>query len=749
MKAYKFLVVFLLLLNYGCAVSFAEKSMDPAQSLVRQNIDTEKERAMQLAKENKLDESLKIFQKIYDGTQPKITFDYITVLHWAGKNSEAFAIYEKNISLNYPEYMNKNLAAICYRIGKYDQSINFIKPYVDLGDKQAQLLLAQNYYLSGRKALAMETYDMILAKDSQKIDVYRSMSDMALAAQAHREATKYLQSALQLAIEEKSNTTLIYNLVADLANAYINSANFESAIVLLDQYVYSEHASQSMKGNYILALKEFKQYKKAISASKKLWNNYNDMPPFALKFLLACYQELGKYDEAEAIIKNLKSDNDDKGMDNTHALAFLYAISGNPDQSLTLYQTILEKGTVPLADIIRDADSFLNADKYQIGKGLFDLILAKKPEETAIRLRYADTLTGRNQNLAAMKQYLVLSNTLSGLQGLVKTNVLLGDYKSAKKYLTLLKKLYPENSLLAEATYRDRFKAYLGMGLPYEDSYKSITTLPANTNFEVNLDNNFWALGEFGRGSIDQYPNRGENTDQRKKISYTTTRVGLRYGDSKVGATAMVGEILGTKSDTTFQINTHYDFTDRQRVYFNYSRNPIIDVDTLDNPDNKFNVDEFSLNYRYKRNNQETFNLGVAQGSVSDGNTISSFTLSQDLLFKNDFQRTIYWRRTFFKNQVNEYESPELREAFGIGYQKNFPAYKGRVILLGVFNWERDYPDKIGFSPYQRISYDWIFNNRQTLTFAFEYGLHSKEFFGGDGLSFSYRKYEMYYNIFW
>lgn len=745
MKNYKILIAFLLILNHSGAMVFAEG----LPAIQNHNIDAKKDQAIQLAKENNFYEALKIFSQIYDGTQPKITFDYITVLHWAGKNDQAFAIYQQNASLTYPDYMKKTLAAVCYRLGKYDLSIEFIKPYADDGEQQAQLLLAQNYYRSEKKALALETYDLILAKDSQKIEIYRNMSDLALSMQEYREASKYLQSALQLAIEQKADNTIIYNLVADLANAYINSANFEAAILLLDQYVYNKPASQSMKGNYIVALKEFKQYKKAVNASKKLWTDYSEMPPFALKFLLTCYQELGRYDEAEKIIKNLKSDTNLTGMDNNHALAFLYGISGKHDEALVLYQQIIIEGAVPLTDIIRDADDFLNLDKYRIGKGLFELIIAKNPTNTSLRLRYADALSGRNQHLAAMKQYSYLANTLEGLQGLVKTSVLLGDYKSAKKYLMILKKLYPENSLLAEAIYRDRFKAYLGIGLPYESSHKNITTLPMETNFETNLDNNFWLLGEIGRGSVDQFPAIGENTEQRKKISYTTSRIGLRYGDSKISVGATVGKVFGTKTDTTYQLNSAYNFNDRERLYFNYSRSPIIDVDTLDNPTNKFNVDEFSLTYRYLLNNRETFNIGVSQGFVSDNNRISSFSISQDLIFKNDFQRSIYWSRSFFRNQVVEYESPELREDFGVSYQKMFPAYKGRWTLLFAMNWERDYPDKIGFNPYQRVSYDWLFNNRQSLTFAFEYGLRSNEFFGGDGLRFSYRKYEMFYNMFW
>lgn len=720
----------------------AEPSQNAIKKVAQQERKTLKGNAIELARQGSYEEALNIFANLYesDKTDSETAFDYLTILHWAGENSKAVSIYESiTTGIEIPVYAQLNASAAYYRLGDYNKALAAIKPAIDKGDRKARLFEAELYMRCGNSLKSQERYEALLAENPLDIEVYHSRAYAALAVSDYRQEAADLERAIRIIPDTGDKLMQLRRYHDDLAAAYINMGRPDKAIAILKPYIGGKSVNASMSGNYILALKDMAKYNQAVKTAKKLWPDYSQGPIFGLRALAECDIQLKNTAEAVQIYKHIVS-RDPANDSHKLTLAFGLLLDGRVADGLNEYEKLLKTDSSYIDIAISDAKSFLNAEKYLQGKALFKLIIRLFPDQPVYRQEYADMLVRKQHYRAALQQYQELATIketeLAGLTGIVRTAIVLDDYKKAREAMEQITYKYGRSKTVAAISqYDSRPKGDADISYSFNKNHKGQQTKEERITAEQNVTDNYWLMTEFKRTRLDDF-----NTGVSGII--TEGLLGFRYREDKLGVTAW-------PRNYTIQ----YDADDQRHLTLQYDKSYVMDANAVAAPGGPIMARNYSINYAWQPNTMETYQVGVSRGFFTDNNQAKSFSLNHTITLYNrnglNKTRNMYWNRTWNKEQDVVYESPQIREGTGIGW--TFIRYLpgGNLSAQTVMNWERDYPEKLSFSPYVRVEYNRDMSPDHTFTLGTEYGLRSDDMWGKGGLRFSYRQFDFLYRITW
>lgn len=712
------------------------------------------EKAIKLAREQQFPEALSTLRWLHE-TEPanqNITFDYVTVLHWSGNEEAAIKLYEQLPVARIPDYVRHNMVDAYYKIGDYDKARSTLYSLANRENQQNKLREAEILMHLGEQSKSQAIYEELIRRDSKDVEIYLSRGAMAISVADYRQAVWSLEQALRLIPQIPENKMRIRQIKADLAIGYINLRQSARAIPLLVPYVNSKTASNSMQGNYIVALKEMGKNQLVTTEGKRLWPDYTKAPLFALRAVAECYIQLKKNSKAIELYQQMIAMTPDDVIDQS-SLAFHLMLEGKLIQGLEAYNQLMTKHPETVTLAVKDATSFLSTEKYVIGKSLFELVIHHFPSEALYRRQYADVLAKNYLYKSAYNQYASISQTADfqviGLTGMTKMALVLDDYKTAQLTLDTLKKKYGSSKAVAavDTQYNEHPHWRVDDYFTFNTSYKNKQTRDWNTTAEQYIKGNYWLLAGYGSTRLDDLGNNVHQVTNSRSI-------GVRYNDLNQKTELWYSQNDNGTSFDTFRLSSEHNITDQLGIKVGVSRSPVADARAF-NPVNGSPISSNNYDVTLSKNlsKRESISLACNRSLYTDGNQSRGYSLDHNytLYSKGDnaLTRKLYWNRAWFGRQNLVYESPSLRESVGSEWIVRHNVVQGYWQGKFTANWDRDYPDSLAFNPYARLEYYHDFSPRQSIRIGTEYGLRSNSALGKGGFKYSYRQYDALFTVTW
>ena len=143
-------------------------------------------------------------------------------------------------------------------------------------------------------------------------------------------------------------------------------------------------------------------------------------------------------------------------------LAFALMLDGKMLQSLSTYDALLSESPANGEKVASDAKLFIATEHYTAGKSLFEMLIARFPDQVDFRRQYADSLAAKKLYRSAYRQYQAIAGLPSaevvGLSGMARMALALDDYPQARAALDTLTEKYGRSSAVAaiSSAYTDR-----------------------------------------------------------------------------------------------------------------------------------------------------------------------------------------------------------------------------------------------------------------------------------------------------
>jgi len=712
------------------------------------------EQAVALARQGNYDEAITLLDwlKKQDPKDLNITFDYITILAWAGHIEAAIKNFEALSVQDIPDYVRLNISDAYRRAGKLEQAMAAIQPVADKGDRKAKVKLAELWLEKGDKGKSYELYDELIAENKQDIQTYLSRADNSMRRQEYPQAAADYKMALRLIPDDEANSALRRRIAGELAAAYINLDQPTQAVAVLQPYIANRTATKNMEGNYILALRNSRQARLAVYMAGLLWPKLADAPIFGLQALADCYVELKDYGQAINIYNHLAARSPDHER-YQFLEAFYCLLAGKTWQGLALYDELLATYPDQAAVAINQAGSLIATGHLVPGRALFELIVNKFPDTAVYRQQYAEELARSGLNLAAYQQYYALAQMpdgeAAGLTGMLKTALVVNDYQKARQAYEALAGRHGKSKAVAAimAQYGERRLGQLDARYIYNTSYKQLSSRQWQIYGEQNGGDNYWLMADSRRYWLNDW-----GANERQILD--SNNIGIGYSGGKNEYTLWYGQTNAKTTFATWSARIAHSVHDRLKLGFEAYRAPVLDVQAL-SPLNGGPVmaDGYSLSLAYQANAKDTYTLALNREFYTDENQTFGFSLAQT---KNLFSRGnmslarfLTWSRSWYSKQDLVYESPSLREAAALGWDLIINRPNGYWYGRLALNWDRDYPDPLALNPYLRVERAFNFGPDRLLLLGTEYGARTDDALGRGSSRFGYRQFDLLYRMVW
>lgn len=708
------------------------------------------------ARDGKYEHAISVLEDLYlsDKNDLKSAYDYMTILHWAGKNEQAIDVYEQNLYDFVPEYVALNIASAYYRLNQYDRALVLLYPLVEKKNIEAMTLQGQIYIKQNNPNMAEEVFDKIVG-DAEPEEVLRIKTETAIGLNNWQWPAALWRRAL---IEKDrglyTNISRI-DLVDKLAIAYLRIGRDRDALKLLQPYIENRTASVNMIGNYIIALRRMHLYVKAIDVYRAFFGGEENVPVFILREIAECFYEQSEYIVAAKIYNYIQTKGYAEREDKFRLGYIACHTKKYGDIGVSAYEELLEKykSDDTITRILVDAQRLLQKGKLKRAGKLYEKLANN--DERFYRL-YIDDLIREEQYQTAwhVAQKMAKSNSKElsciALEKLVSIAIAKRDYQVAASYKKILSQKLSEEYSYSEAAgnYKNRLQGEMYV---YADAFNDDDD---SDSYEIGvygtqyLGDSIWGELESGRYYVKEHG---------RTISVDVNKLGLRYSANKfdnfIGTNlfhSLSDDKIGLSVDSRFRPD------DRQEVHFTYDYAPVIDADALEYERGSVFADEFALRYTYYVNQLESYYVELKQNNYDFDNKMKGWQIGQELQLYNDFdkertlKRSIFWGRNRYSNQDVPYTSPELQESIGINWKwgKKLNENQKFFHILG-FNWERDYPDKLTLNPLFRIEYERDFSDHQYITVGMGYELKSQNWLGKGSWKFNNSSLYFNYNLTW
>lgn len=716
--------------------------------------------AIALARKQNYPEALQLLKQLYesDSRDKQVLYDYIAVLQWSGDNRAAVDLFTTVAPEQPPDYVLTSVGGAYYQLGDFAQAASCYQRAAEQGNAQARLWQAQSLYRNGDRAAAEALYGQLLRQAPADGQILRSRGLMYMQAQAYELAAADFAKALTLAAgQDKADTKR--ELEYDMAVAYLRLGDPAKAIVLLRPYVESGQANVFMQADYILALKDYQDYKAAAAAGSRLWPDWRQVPVFGLQAYADVYVRLGERKKAIPLYEHVLT-RDANAQGAKLSLAFSYMMTGNTAGGLAMYEQLITGSPVLINTALDDANYYITQGKEQAGTALYTLLINRYPDNSLYRQEYANALAGSGQPRAAYYQYRALAQTsqgqAAGLAGMVNTALAAGDNQAAAQAAGVLRDTYADNLLAAAAVkdFDNRRQGQMTTGFSLTNDYHHIERQNWQFGSEQALAGNFSLYTEMNRDTVAD-----KGADLRTTVNTKALGLGVRNLNSEVQAWYLLHQNNGNFSG--YRLTSSYYPSDHVSLGLAVSRRPLAYSPESLNPElsgvaeGRIMTNDYAVTASISDGKTNTYEAGYTRSLYSDANQVNSYNASWSKQLQNNERqeayRTLYWNYSAWQRQRPElYDSPTARDTAGVSWTKRWKYNKHYWEASGAVEWGRDRPEATELQPHARLEYGFTPASDNVLRLAAEYGTRSDR---ADRHytpnRFSYLSYEINYQRSW
>jgi tetratricopeptide (TPR) repeat protein len=353
--------------------------------------------AVTLARNENFVDSLQLLRWLYQNAadDQTIIYDYIVVLNWAGNNDEAVDVFEKVNLVNPPQYVLNSVAGAYYRLQKYQTALIYAQEAAAQENPPSLILLAQINYGLGNYKKGNEIYNRLLKANPKDLELLRNRASVEMQTKQYEDALDDFNQVELLSADLPNAQDIKRSLDHDMAVAYIRENDEPQAILLLRPYIEAGTTDVFIQSDYILALRNYRDYKTAIQAGTRLWLDWKKIPIFGLQALGDCYLYSGDMDKALQIYSSIltRSPNLNGAKEGK---AFVYMMTGKLDKGCALYDSLIITDTAVADVVLNDAYYFYKQGIFEASNRLYALLVKHFPSNAVYRDAYAKSLSTNN-----------------------------------------------------------------------------------------------------------------------------------------------------------------------------------------------------------------------------------------------------------------------------------------------------------------------------------------------------------------
>lgn len=715
-----------------------------------------REQAVIEARAGHYDKALPVLRDLYhsDIGDIKTAYDYMTILHWAGRNQEAVDVYEAGSYADAPEYVVLNAASAYYRLNQYDKTLELLEPLTHQGSRDAVTLQAQVYIRQNNPNLAEEYFDRILG-DADEEEVLRIKTETAIGLHNWQWPAALWRKALLDKEKGMYPGLSRTELVDNLSVAYLRIGRPKDALRLLKPYINDKTAVVNMIGNYIMGLRQIKHYRKAIEVYQTFFGGVNDVPVFILREVAECFYQRGNYTTAAKIYAYIQ----EKGYavrEDKFRLGYIGCHTKEyRERGIAAYAEILDnyRSSYAITRTLVEASDILQHGRLYEADHVYRMLIAF---DERFRRLYIDDLLREDQYQTAWHVAgEMLQSKSEQLVDLAKEKisamaVALRDYQTAADYEKQLAEKLDEEYAYSEAsgTFKNKLQGECYVYTNTYNDHDDSDSREYGVYATQYLGDSLWGEFEAGKTYVKEH-GRTVGVDMNKLgLRYTTRKFDNLIGASLYRAAGC--DKMGLRVDSLFRPD------DKQELHFTYDNTPVADPDALEYELGTIYADKFALRYTYHTSQFESYYAELRQNNYDFDNKMKGWSIGQELQIYNDFnkgrtlKRSIHWSRDRYSNQDVPYTSPELQESVGIEWKWGREFNHDDVLFHVVgFNWEKDYPDPFTLNPFVRVEYQRAFSKHQYLTVGCGYSMQSESSLGEGSWKFNNNNFDITYNLTW
>ncbi|MCE5286603.1 MAG: hypothetical protein LLG02_12250 [Pelosinus sp.] len=706
----------------------------------------QEEQAVSLARAGHYPEALEQLSQLANSGLQTALFDEIVVLGWAGKHKAAIELYEKNAVAKWPEYVRLSIAGSYYRESNFKVAAALYKEAASTSS-QAKRWEAESLMRLGDRAGADSLYNELLTVNPQDSETYISRGNLRLLA-GDTTGLDDLDTAVTLAADPKQQT----DIRARLGALSIQGGDYNRGINYLKPAIINGSASLFMQADYIFALRLNGDFSTAVQEGRRLWPNYKIVPSYGLQALADASLHSKQYKQAVAAYNSLLARRPEEinRKNVLGGLAFALMQEEQVAKSKAIYTALLQEYPDYAPVAMGDTTALMESGAYFKAQELGGLIINLFPENALYRQQFALLLARQDLNRLSAEEYeklskLPRSQPMAGA-GLAVNSVAAGDYRSARQGVKEISQQPIKRPLVAEAVkkFDERSLGNASLSVIHQKDYKG------NNNTEIGL-NGQQQLGDSVAFTMTT-ASKGLK-DNEASINYKTIAPGLIYKDLRQTAEFSWNMYQGGLTASGYRAGYTRYFGDQNSLSLVLSRSP---VDQATAAKAGIQLDSQRLQYDKSVGKRDSYTLGLTSSKYSDGNTGFGYDGEYTHIYSDKNEIVRNWKAYFSRSRIKEqeingeatpYESPSLREAYGLSWQQRWNFPKGYFENTLSIEFNRDYPEKFSFSPYDRIAYNYKLGVNRQLSIGVEYGLRTLS--SGSGLWFGYYQYDMSYQFFW
>ena len=369
--------------------------------------------AMDWAKEEKYGQALTALAQLQEKypSVPRLLFDRAVVLHWAGRDKEATALYETKIAglKDIPPYVQEAVANAYFRQANYALARPLYHNLASAGDlrgRRARLLEAEVLIRQSDPAGAQKIYEAFLQENPNDFEVYLARGRARLGnGDTWRSIEDF--AAAQAIVAKQGDMDKKRKIDSLLASACLRAGDAERSAAVLKPYIQNGQADPAMQADYVAALRMGGNLDQAVSEANRLWPDLLKAPASGLRTLGDAYLLQENFDQAIRVYF-LALQKEPQNYFATLGLASAKVQKGQLTEALPLYDQVVAQNP-KLAEIVLDECLyFMTLGKTGAAQKIFAVVSARIPATSAFYRQYADRLKFTDAPRDAYKNFQIL-----------------------------------------------------------------------------------------------------------------------------------------------------------------------------------------------------------------------------------------------------------------------------------------------------------------------------------------------------
>lgn len=771
---YKFMALTLSLLT---SLTLAQ-GVEAAET---KEVQAQREEAVAIARKGDLLTASQQLEQLFVATHGlEVEYDYLTILNWAGKNKETIAVYEANPLTNAPNYVNRNVASAYYKEQYFDKALAVIAP--NLKDYEfADYELAFKIYFSKNKLkAALDLYDKLDAHYPNDVMVPVTMGRACLDTYNYNIGANVWKKALEMCKQNPQSQIKETDCADSYSACLIRTGYVKEAEDFLKGYIDAGTITDNMYTNYLGCINLQKRYKEVPPLFYNRFATWEKAPLWAMRELATCYEKRLMCVEAADIYRFVM-----KAPGTIPDDRFKFAYNANMThkyraEGLAMYKSLLADPAtnVYTQRILDNAMEYLAKGELDASNGLYKLLVEHDKRFSKI---YADDMYRAGFPLTARHQYKEMTKdpelAKEGKEGLVKVDVSEESYGTAGKMVKELTKEYPHDDDIPEAmgSWRNKYTGSLETELTYDNDKSDNKVARGLIVGEQWVGDSLWVSAgygySYGKDNVRDYE---DGKKYHKRI--ITEQASIIHKRKKL--VSEIGVINHTVSDNKVRpfAKEVWTPTDKQKLTVTYSNDPVLSASAfIYNPNGVFGK-EVNIEYEYDLNQLEKYYLEYGYRNNEDGNHRNSFGVAQYklLYFKRNLgktlERRLHYNRGLYSKQSDYYNSPKFNENFGgewrwgkdvrprggsyqdvekPGSYFDEVYHTGRIYHIWGVDWDRDYPEKLGLSPYYRFEYVKDIDSNHAFVVGTTHRFKAGDWHGGGRFKYDEGSVDVQYRLMW